>query len=121
MLIVYDSKTGNVERFVRKLALRSLKIEEDTIIQEPYILITYTTKFGEVPKSVSHFLERNYSYLAGVSASGNRNWGQFFAKSADVISNTYKVPVINKFEMFGNQQDVIDFLEGVYRLETYTA
>lgn len=121
MLIVYDSKTGNVEKFVEKLNVRAVKIDADSIIREPFVLITYTTKFGQVPETVSEFLKHNHHNLLAVSASGNRNWGQFFAKSADIISDTYNVPVINKFEMFGNSQDIIHFLEGVRQVAKYIA
>jgi protein involved in ribonucleotide reduction len=50
---------------------------------------------------------------ASVSASGNRNWGASFAKSADTISSLYDVPVITKFELSGTGRDVDQFMSGV--------
>ncbi len=55
MLIAYDSKTGNVKRFINKLKLPAVQIEEQMTIEEPYVLITYTTGFGQIPERVSSF------------------------------------------------------------------
>lgn len=119
MLIAYDSKTGNVRRFVHKLNMKSVEINEHTTMDEPFILVTYTTGFGQVPDKVNSFLKRNQSQLKGVSASGNRNWGQCFAKSADTISSQYNVPVVSKFELSGTATDVQRFVEGVSRIASY--
>ena len=116
MLVVYDSLTGNVARFVDKLQLPSVRISERLIINKPFVLVTYTTGFGEVPSSTLEFLKRNNQRLIGVAVSGNRNWGQFFARSGDIISNMYNVPLIHKFELHGTPQDVVTFKEGVQRL-----
>ncbi|WP_270170260.1 class Ib ribonucleoside-diphosphate reductase assembly flavoprotein NrdI [Paenibacillus sp. SYP-B4298] len=109
MLVVYDSKTGNVRRFVEKLGMRAVQLSENMYIEEPFVLITYTTGFGQVPERVSIFLRQNFRYLAGVSASGNRNWGAAFGKSADIVSNRYGVPVLSKFELAGSAEDVRRF------------
>lgn len=120
MVIAYESKTGNVRRFVNKLNMRAVEIHEDTVLDEPYVLVTYTTGFGQVPPKVSAFLERNNSLMLGVSASGNKNWGTNFAKSADMIASRYHVPVISKFELSGTMKDVERFKEGVDRIAAYT-
>ncbi|MDR9852025.1 class Ib ribonucleoside-diphosphate reductase assembly flavoprotein NrdI [Paenibacillus sp. VCA1] len=119
MLVVYDSKTGNVRRFINKLNMRSVSIAEKEEINEPYVLVTYTTGFGQVPEKVKSFLTRNSNMLRGVSASGNRNWGPRFAKSADTISEMYDVPVLTKFELSGTTQDIETFVERVRSIETY--
>ncbi|GGI14651.1 class Ib ribonucleoside-diphosphate reductase assembly flavoprotein NrdI [Gottfriedia solisilvae] len=119
MVIVYSSMTGNVKRFVNKIRMPSIQIKDGLKIEEPYILVTYTTGFGSVPDNVHHFLEKNSNYLRAVSASGNRNWGDLFAASADKIAKTYNVPVLSKFEMSGTSRDIQYFLEGVEKLETY--
>ena len=114
MKIYYDSMTGNTEKFARKLQskfnIEIERINEYTVPTEDYLLITFTIGFGNVPESTKQFLERTKGmYLAGVCASGNRNWGANFAKSADVISKEYNVPVIHKFELQGLGRDV-DFV-----------
>ncbi|WP_068776908.1 class Ib ribonucleoside-diphosphate reductase assembly flavoprotein NrdI [Paenibacillus sp. FJAT-26967] len=119
MLIVYDSRTGNVQRFINKLSMQAVRIEEDLSIQEPFVLVTYTTGFGQIPARVMDFLKRHSSLLRGVAASGNLNWGQSFAMSADRISSAYGVPVLAKFELSGTSGDVERFHEGVQHLETY--
>jgi protein involved in ribonucleotide reduction len=117
MLIVFDSKTGNVKRFVHKLNMECLQISEDLVVGTPYILITYTTGFGNVPKSVEKFLINNHNYLIAVAASGNRNWGNFYCRSADKISEQYDVPIILKFELSGTNRDIETFKEGLRKFE----
>jgi protein involved in ribonucleotide reduction len=116
VLIVYASSTGNVKRFVEKLDIRAVSIDDIDKIDEPYVLVTYTTGFGQVPNKVLNFLEKNNKYLIGVSASGNRNWGNSFALSADKISKMYNVPIVHKFELSGEKGDVIKFKERVREL-----
>ncbi|MES5837419.1 class Ib ribonucleoside-diphosphate reductase assembly flavoprotein NrdI, partial [Bacillus cereus group sp. MG11] len=43
MLIVYASKTGNVKRFVGKTGLETVQISDGLLVNEKYVLITYTT------------------------------------------------------------------------------
>lgn len=119
MLIAYDSKTGNVRRFVNKLNMRVIQIEEDLILNEPFVLITYTTGFGQVPQKVMKFLEKNHKYLRGVAASGNRNWGDMFAKSADIISVKYMIPIVTKFELSGTELDVQNFKRRVMEIAAH--
>lgn len=111
MLIAFDSRTGNVRRFVGKLGMRNVQIDRELTLDEPFILVTYTTGFGQVPKRVATFLAHNYHNLVGVAASGNRNWGNSFAGSADEIANKYDVPIIAKFELSGTMNDVERFNE----------
>ncbi|MDQ6419046.1 class Ib ribonucleoside-diphosphate reductase assembly flavoprotein NrdI [Paenibacillus sp. LHD-117] len=119
MLVVYDSKTGNVKRFINKLNMRAMPIDEQVEVEEPFVLVTYTTGFGQVPDKVNTFLKTNHGLLRGVSASGNRNWGNGFAKSADTISSMYDVPVILKFELSGTSRDTEYFVERVRAIEAF--
>lgn len=52
----------------------------------------------------------------GVVASGNRNWGDLFAKAADNINFLYGIPVLHKFELSGLQSDVDKLIEEVNRI-----
>jgi protein involved in ribonucleotide reduction len=109
--------TGNVQRFVSKLtSSTTVKITDDLVINEPFVLITYTIGFGNVPESTLNFLKKNYAHLKGVAASGNRNWGEFFGRSGKLISGQYKVPLIHTFELSGTDQDLSIFYEGVNQL-----
>ena len=119
MLILYDSRTGNVKRFAAKLDMPARQIDEAMTIEEPFVLITYTTGFGQAPAKTLNFLQRNHRFLKGVSASGNRNWGEGFARSADRIAEAYGVPVISKFELAGTGKNVDEFIQGVRAIASY--
>ncbi len=108
-LIVYDSMTGNVKRFVSKLGYRSIQIDQNLLIEEPFILITYTIGHGNIPQSTKEFLSRNSFFLFGVASSGNKNWGSFYARAAKLISLTYNVPILHTFELSGTLEDVLIF------------
>lgn len=111
--------TGNVERFISKLNMNAMKITDETIAKEEFICVTYTTGFGCVPEITKKFLNKNYPFLKGVSSSGNKNWGKNYAKSADVISLNYNVPIISKFELSGTKQDVEYFKRRVKEFEIF--
>lgn len=115
MLVAYASRTGKVKMFVDKLeGIRSVSIDEiDGKVNEPYVLITYTDGFGEVPNEVEEFLKANHENLIAVCASGNRNFGSNFALSANKISHRYNVPILLKFELSGGKGDVEKFRERV--------
>ncbi|RIL69167.1 class Ib ribonucleoside-diphosphate reductase assembly flavoprotein NrdI [Staphylococcus devriesei] len=113
MKVVYFSFSGNVRRFIKRSELTDvMEITKDNckdIINEPYILVTGTIGFGEVPQEVQSFLEVNHLNLRAVAASGNRNWGQNFAKAGQTISESYDVPLLMKFEVQGTNKDIIEF------------
>ncbi|MCY9513361.1 class Ib ribonucleoside-diphosphate reductase assembly flavoprotein NrdI [Paenibacillus apiarius] len=113
MRIVFDSKTGNVKRFVKKLDLDCIQVAEGLTVNEPFVLITYSTGFGQAPQSTLKFLENNGHMLQGVVSSGNMNWGELYGKAADRISEMYSVPVLMKFELSGTNKDVERFKQEV--------
>lgn len=116
MVIAFDTRTGNVKKFVDKLGLRSVQLTKGLKIDEPYVLITYTTGFGEVPELTKDFLQNNAENLKGVAASGNRNWGLMYGKAADIISEHFGVAMLHKFQLSGLEKDVEKLLEGVKSL-----
>lgn len=118
--IYFDSRTGNVRRFVdsisKKISINAIDINEYEYFDNiPGHLITYTTGSGQVPLTTSYFLERNFNLIISVSASGNRNWGKNFAKSADTISELYNLPILVKFELFGFPSDEEIFIKNVIK------
>jgi protein involved in ribonucleotide reduction len=118
MKIAYASRTGNVESFIGKLGVKDVqKIENGREkVKEPFVLITYTDGYGEVPSEVQDFLDVNGDKLKGVAASGDTSYGDAFCGSADEIADTYGVPVLHKFEFDGNEEDVETFLNNLNRL-----
>jgi len=113
MKVVYFSFSGNVRRFIKRAEIENaMEITSDNCtetINEPYILVTGTIGFGEVPQQVQAFLDVNHSNIKAVAASGNRNWGQNFAKAGRTISEKYDIPLLMKFEVQGTNKDVIEF------------
>lgn len=109
MIIAYASMTGNVQRFVDKLEFdKKVKVNGETIVDSPYVLITYTTGFGVIPKEVESFLQwsTNRSNLIAVIGSGNRNWGNNFCGGAKQIAERYNVPLLHMFEISGLPSDL---------------
>ena len=115
--IYYDSKTGNVERFVNRLKAHRnwniQKIDDSMQLTHPGHLITYTTGIGEVPASTLRFLEMNSSFIETVTSSGNRNWGANFAVAANKISEEFKLPVLMQFELSGTMKDLQKFIDNI--------
>ena len=123
MVIVFDSKTGNVSRFVKKLGIPAIQVEPGMVMKEHFVLITYTTGFGNIPETTSTFLEVNNKKLVGVASSGNKNWGELFANAGRSISKKYTVPLLHSFEMSGTKKDVktiqerLEILDEAYRVK----
>ena len=130
MLVVYfSSATGNTHKFVEKLGIKNARIpirrnEPELIVDEPYVLICPTYGGGAsisggnsrpVPPQVIKFLnnEHNRSFIQGVIAGGNINFGEDFCKAGDVISHKCKVPYLYRFELMGTDHDVRRVREGL--------
>lgn len=121
MWIYYDSKTGNVERFMEKVREHRdwhlQRIGPDLQPEHPGHLVTFTTRMGEVPETTLQFMKQYGNRIQTVASSGNRNWGQNFARAADKVASHYQIPVSLKFELAGTRRDVTRFIE---ILEQYT-
>ena len=120
MKIIYFSLTGNVRRFIQRAGLSNTmaltKANKTEEINEPFIIVTGTIGFGQVPDPVQAFLDVNHKNLKAVAGSGNRNWGNNFAKASEEIANNYNVPLLMKFELHGNQEIADEFREKVVNL-----
>ena len=112
--IYYDSKTGNVERFMQKVAELTgwevHKIQPDMGVEHEGHLVTFTTRFGEIPETTKSFLHHANPHLLSVSSSGNRNWGQNFAVAGDKLAAEYGIPLALKFELSGTNEDINEFI-----------
>ncbi|GAA0135414.1 class Ib ribonucleoside-diphosphate reductase assembly flavoprotein NrdI [Paenibacillus sp. YSY-4.3] len=117
MLVVFDSKTGNVKRFVSKLDVEHIQIRDGLVVDQPFVLITYTTGFGQVPQTTLKFLEDNGELLQGVAASGNTNWGVRYGLAGDQVAEMYSVPLLMKFELSGTKKDVERFIQEVKQID----
>ena len=105
-MIAYASRTGNVRYVVSKLEAEAIEIEEGLQLDKPYLLVTYTDGFGDIPLKVVHFLEENRSFCKGVVVSGNSNFGpHVFGRAGDKIAAYYDIPLVRKIELRGYQKD----------------
>ena len=110
-MIIYASRTGNVEYIVNKLNLPSVNMKDVSNVSNPYFIFTYTDGLGEIPLEVSRFLNSNYKYCKGVIASGNTNFGvNNFCGCADKISEMYDIPIIRKIELRGFEHDYLHII-----------
>ncbi|MFZ4862101.1 class Ib ribonucleoside-diphosphate reductase assembly flavoprotein NrdI [Sphingobacterium sp. Mn56C] len=113
--IYYDSKTGNVQRFIDKVlqitGWNAQRIQKDMIVDEAGHLVTFTTNFGQIPALTEEFLKNNPGKVYSVTSSGNRNWGRNFGVAADKTAATYDIPLAFKFELSGTMEDINQFIE----------
>lgn len=116
MKIYYDTFTKNVEKFCHKLPFECQKITENLIVDEHYVLITYTTGFGQVPNTTQDFVTKNPQIIA-IASSGNKNWGDNYAKSADIISKQFNLNYIFKFELQGTKKDIEKFESWITKIK----
>jgi protein involved in ribonucleotide reduction len=105
-MIAWASRTGNVRHIVGQLGLPAIEIREDTRLDRPFLLLTYTDGLGQVPPVVERFMARCGAHCRGVAASGNRNFGHAnFARAGDAIAARWNVPLIRKLELRGFPRD----------------
>lgn len=125
-LVYFSSRSGNTAKFVARLGLDALRIpiaDDDPQPQpdQPYVLICPTYADGEgrgaVPGQVIRFLNdpARRALIRGVISSGNRNFGQFFAASGDVIARKCGVPLLCRFELAGTDHDIARIRDGLHR------
>lgn len=125
-VVYYSSETENTKNFVERLGIQAVRLPkkgEMPRMDKPYVLIMPTYADGEgrgtLPKAAIRFLNmpENRSLLRGVVASGNRNFGIYYACAGDVIAYKCRVPCLYRYELRGMPQDV----ENVRRILAETA
>lgn len=107
--VAYASKTGHVEKIIKKLGLDgALKIEDGTEkIDGEYVIFTYTTGKGKTPKQVETFLATNPGVRAVVgSGSRAKSYIDTYNFAAENISKAYGVPIIAKVNGVGTDEDI---------------
>ncbi|MCY8328944.1 class Ib ribonucleoside-diphosphate reductase assembly flavoprotein NrdI [Bacillus spizizenii] len=123
MIITYESKTGNVRRFVKalqhKLDIEAIEITDDTIINQEFIHITYTIGFGEVPERTLNFIKKNKNKIRGVAVSGNRVWGDNYGLAGGKLSAKFHTPLLLKFELSGTKQDLQKIIQEVQLIDKH--
>lgn len=94
----------------------SLQIEDGLVVNQDFVLITYTTGMGQLPDKTKRFLVNNHRHMKGVACSGNRNWGNNFAKAGKIIAFHYNIPILLLFELSGTPADIENFKKEVEKL-----
>ena len=132
ILVYYSSPSENTHRFVQKLGLPALRIPthpvdaDPFIVDQPYILVVPTygggNVKGSVPKPVIHFLNDpvNRSWIRGVIAAGNTNFGEAYCLAGRIIAQKCQVPHLYNFELLGTVDDVARVRHGVETSVSYT-
>lgn len=109
MKYVYASRTGNVEALVASLGLDAMRIDDGSeVMDEDYVLLTYTDGYGDVPAEVDAFLASNGSHIKGVVASGELSYGEAYGLAGDKIAEQYNCPLLYKLEDSGTDEDVAE-------------
>lgn len=106
-MIIYASRTGNIRHVINeKLNLPSKELREDEIVNQEFIIFTYTDKLGELPEHVDSFMKNNHALCKGVIASGNKNFGKNnFCRAADILNELYRIEIIEKLDLRGNKSN----------------
>ncbi|MCI2957526.1 class Ib ribonucleoside-diphosphate reductase assembly flavoprotein NrdI [Agromyces atrinae] len=123
-LVYFSSVSGNTHRFIQKLGRPAARIplharDEPLSVDAPYVLVLPTYGGGDgkgaVPKQVIRFLndEKNRSYIRGVIAAGNTNFGTAYGLAGDIVAAKCQVPHLYRFEVFGTPDDVRAVEEGL--------
>lgn len=128
-LVYFSSVSENTARFVVGCCLDELGInvyriplrpkEAPLKVREPYVLMVPTYGGGNVAKAVPVQVKKflndpdNRSYIKGVIASGNTNFGEAFAAAGDVIAAKCGVPFLYYFELMGTTGDVTKVQQGL--------
>lgn len=115
-MIYYDSKTGNTEKFVKKVAEKTneelLKVDADTVVSKQGHFVTYTIGKGELSSVAKNFLKNNNQMILTVSSSGGiEKHKDTFGFAVDKTLESY--PHIKegiRFDKEGNEKDVENFV-----------
>jgi protein involved in ribonucleotide reduction len=107
MIVVYDSLTGQGERFAKSLGYKTYNINQEiNQLDEPIFLVTRSFNFGDISNETKGFLVKHYHRVIGLAVSGNRNWGTNFGAAGDKINAQYNIPLVLKFEASGLPNEI---------------
>lgn len=119
MKIVYASRQGKTKELVQDLGFdQTLQIESgQEVVNEPFVLFTYSDKVGETPDLVSQFLKRNHQNLQAVVATGSlERHRETFCFGGQKVAFKYGVPLLATINGRGSKTDEAKILEALAQL-----
>ncbi|WP_047260632.1 class Ib ribonucleoside-diphosphate reductase assembly flavoprotein NrdI [Corynebacterium uterequi] len=136
-LVYFSSVSNNTHRFVQglrypgagtpvRIPLRP-HLEGMPRVHRPYVLVVPTYGGGNpahaIPQQVKDFLNdpTNRSFLRGVIASGNTNFGEDYCLAGRQITEKTRVPLLYCFELLGTPHDTSVVSEGLAKFWTTVA
>ncbi|OZG59276.1 ribonucleotide reductase [Bifidobacterium tissieri] len=130
-VVYFSSASGNTTRFIEGCRLDELGIatyriplranEPALAVREPYVLIVPTYGGGDVRKAVPIQVKKflndpdNRSWIRGVIASGNTNFGEAYAAAGRIVAAKCQVPLLFTFELMGTPEDMTKTRDGLAR------
>lgn len=120
MKIVYATRQHKTEALVHALGYKdALKIETgEEILEEDYILFTYSDKVGETPHLVLSFLEKNAAHLKAVVACGSLQYHQStYCNGGIKVALEHQVPLLAMVNGRGTATDEAKIKEMIKLLE----
>lgn len=128
-VVYFSSASENTSRFIANCRLHEEGInvyrvplrpaDPELNVREPYVIIVPTYGGGDIhkaiPQQVKRFLNdpRNRTWIRGVIASGNTNFGEAYCAAGDLIASKCAVPVLYTFELMGTPEDVATVRRGI--------
>ncbi|WP_145441285.1 class Ib ribonucleoside-diphosphate reductase assembly flavoprotein NrdI, partial [Staphylococcus saprophyticus] len=98
MKLVYFSFSANVHRFIKKPEItNTMQITQNNSthnIQQPFIFLTPTIPFPQLPQPLHSFLHINHHLLTPLPPTPNPNSPQNFPKPPPSISQKYQLPLL---------------------------
>jgi protein involved in ribonucleotide reduction len=116
-IIYFSNVSNNTTKFVQKLGWKGevhripLKGTAELHLSNQYVLICPSygeAGHGHVPPQVRKFLanETYRTLCVGVIGAGSLNFGEEYAIAGDMIAAKLNVPLLYKFDLAGNTEDV---------------
>ncbi|WP_145367830.1 class Ib ribonucleoside-diphosphate reductase assembly flavoprotein NrdI, partial [Staphylococcus aureus] len=113
MKIIYFSFTPNVPPFINTTELQNtLQITPQNSIQplhQPFIILTPTIPFPQLPQPLQSFLQLNHQYITPLPPSPNPNSPLNFPKPPPTISQHYNLPLLINFQLHPKNRHLIQF------------
>jgi len=104
-VVFYSNYTRNTERFVSKLGLDAVRIEDG--IPDHSVLITPTYGKAAVPAPVVRALNTGPRHnIVAVIGTGNMNFGPDYCAAGYLLAQKLEVPLLNTVELAGTHNDV---------------